>query len=307
MRTCITIATLLACVLTASHARADQILAVANEGIFTRAPDLSDPGTNAQWCNFNPGSGATVGGMMMLQFDLTPYAGKLVDGDAQVEIYPHYSQPGFFFTFGSHAILSNWAEGVSSWATFVGPTTDNTYLATIGGMMDEQTIDAAGHYFWTVSNNVVQNWIDTPADNKGVALVGAGNICVWTRQATWRPVADRPNLTLQIQSLNLPPNTPTNLTPAVGTMRVPRAAPLSASAFSDPDGDGQAASQWQVATDPGFDPGRIAWDSGRDTLNMTSACCPHAQSEPGTPTHSVDTLPAAARGWSQKPHRGGTS
>jgi hypothetical protein len=205
---------------------------------------------------------------------MTPYAGKLLDGDAEFRLTEFWHQPGFFWTFSSHNVRSNWAEAVTSWTTFVGPTTDDTYLATIDGVMDTVTIDAAGTFVWVVSNDVVQNWIDTPADNKGVALVGSGNTCVYSRHATWRPDNEEPNLTFQIQSLNNPPNTPTNKSPLSGTMRVPRDAPLEGTAFVDPDGDGHGASEWQVATDPGFNPSAIEWDSGRDTANLTMVTTP---------------------------------
>jgi hypothetical protein len=260
------IAAVCALVIGSLAGRAEDLSAIANAMLRTSDPAsnwfILYPSSNG-WCNLNTPAGASIGGMFLFQFDLTPYAGKLVDGDGTLSYYCYWHQPGFFFSYDNRQVLSNWDESTVTWENFIGPTTDDTWLAVVGGAMDLQTVDASGAILWTVSNDVVQGWIDAPADNHGVAVAstgGGGNDCWRTR--FWTTPDQQPRLLFDIQSLNNPPRTPTNLAPANAAMQVSRSAFLSASAFSDPDGDGHGASQWQVATDPGFIAGTIAWDSG---------------------------------------------
>src|SRR6185295_13897010 len=49
---------------------------------------------------------------------------------------------------------------------------------------------------------------------------------------------------------------------------------LSASAFSDPDGDTHAASQWQVLDAGGAS---VVWDSGEDSINKINLSVPSGQ------------------------------
>jgi hypothetical protein len=232
------------------------------------------------WCNLRGEAGAPAsvpGGMYLFQFDLTPYAGKLVDGDGTFNYYCFWHQPGFFFSYDSRQILSNWIETTVSWDSFIGSATNDAWQAVVGGVMDTVSTDADGTYFhWTVSNSVIQSWIDNPAENRGLAIVDnandGANDCWRTR--TWVNAAQLPILTFDIQSLNNPPRTPTNRTPVDATMRVPRTTMLTASAFSDPDGDGHGASEWQVATAAGFGSGDMVWDSGRTTAALTNATPP---------------------------------
>ena len=112
--------------------------------------------------------------------------------------------------------------------------------------MDTVTIDASGNWQWLVSNSVIQSWIDNPGDNNGMAVRPLGiyaNDCWRSRQ---RAVAtQRPKLIFTLQNLNKPPRMPTNQTPVDATIGLARPVTLTASAFSDPDGDGHQASQWQ--------------------------------------------------------------
>ncbi|NLF38317.1 hypothetical protein GX586_02660, partial [bacterium] len=72
---------------------------------------------------------------------------------------------------------------------------------------------------------------------------------------------------------NTPPATPGNVSPSDGATGQSVTPTLQSSAFSDSDpGDTHAASQWQVSTDSGF--GTLVWDSGADTMHLTSAAPP---------------------------------
>jgi hypothetical protein len=66
------------------------------------------------------------------------------------------------------------------------------------------------------------------------------------------------------------PTTPSNASPGNGTDVNTRTPTLESSAFSDPQGNSHAASQWQVTTVSG-DYGSPVFDSGEDTTNKTSA------------------------------------
>jgi hypothetical protein len=73
-------------------------------------------------------------------------------------------------------------------------------------------------------------------------------------------------------SNNTKPRTPTNQSPADGAEDVALSPTLEADAFFDADGDGHAASQWQVDVEGG---GNV-YDSGEDTVNLTSIKLPIA-------------------------------
>lgn len=69
-----------------------------------------------------------------------------------------------------------------------------------------------------------------------------------------------------------PPATPTNSSPANGANVNTLTPTLISSAYSDPNSDPHAASQWQVATSSTFSP--TVFDSGTDTSNKTSIVVP---------------------------------
>lgn len=66
------------------------------------------------------------------------------------------------------------------------------------------------------------------------------------------------------------PATPTNTSPTNAQLVASGAVPLAASAYSDPDGDVHAASQWQVRTNAGTYASPL-WDSGVTTTSLTNA------------------------------------
>ena len=74
-------------------------------------------------------------------------------------------------------------------------------------------------------------------------------------------------------TIHRPPDQPGNISPADGAFIVSLTPTLSSSAFSDPDGDLHAASQWQVTTTSG-DYSSPLFDSGRDSTNLTQITIP---------------------------------
>jgi PKD repeat protein len=76
---------------------------------------------------------------------------------------------------------------------------------------------------------------------------------------------------------NLPPNTPSNSSPASGATDVILTPTLESSAFSDPDTlDTHAASDWQITTMLGNYTGQLVYESLGDTSNLTSLVVPSA-------------------------------
>jgi hypothetical protein len=111
-------------------------------------------------------------------------------------------------------------------------------------------------------------------------LSGAGNCAMVLALLTFAPcVSHGADSSPGVLSLNNPPRMPTNLTPVNASVGVSRTPLLSASPFSDPDGDGHGASQWQIATNAGFATAAIVWDTGTDVVNLTNAVPPLLEQE----------------------------
>ena len=70
------------------------------------------------------------------------------------------------------------------------------------------------------------------------------------------------------------PDTPTNVSPPNAATSVSITPTLRSSAFSGPDGDTHAASQWQVASAPGGYSTSLVFDSDRDASNLVSQVVP---------------------------------
>jgi hypothetical protein len=80
---------------------------------------------------------------------------------------------------------------------------------------------------------------------------------------------------VQVTLTASPPNQPTNISPAGGAHGINSTPTLQSSAFSDPDmGDTHAASQWQIRTILGSYSSDLVFDSGADTIDLTSITVP---------------------------------
>ncbi|MEM5777875.1 MAG: hypothetical protein QXJ06_05550 [Candidatus Aenigmatarchaeota archaeon] len=75
---------------------------------------------------------------------------------------------------------------------------------------------------------------------------------VWVLNRTFNYPEPAFSSALSEESLNLPPNTPTNLSPANGTANISINPTLSASSFSDLENDSHTGTQWEVDDDSNF-------------------------------------------------------
>jgi hypothetical protein len=94
----------------------------------------------------------------------------------------------------------------------------------------------------------------------------------------WSGLSNIPSRkTEAVTPANQSPAQPGNTVPTAGATGVSLTPTLSSSAFSDPDaGDTHAASQWQIDDSP-WDYQSPAFDSGRDTGDLTSITVPYGK------------------------------
>ena len=212
--------------------------------------------------------GYPTAGLLLWQFDLLPYTGRTVIADATFFNYASWGD-SYAHIARLYECLSNWDETVVTWQNFLGPTMTNNPSFTdnfsnyFGPPLFVYNVPqgSAASYYWTVPSNVVQRWLDDPASNRGLAIKPEPNLNKNICNRGWWDTPHRPSLTVLMASSNLKPNTPTNRTPVNGVFAQPLAGTiLTASPFSDPNGNGHSNSQWQVSADPSFL--QTAWDSG---------------------------------------------
>ncbi|NLF41017.1 PEP-CTERM sorting domain-containing protein [bacterium] len=216
----------------------------------------------------NPVAGYPTAGLILWYFDLSAYTGRVVTGDAQLTIGMAWGEAAAM-VFRQYECLSNWNETEVTWQNFLGPGMTNNpgftnqFYNHFSPQVATATSVGNGNVTWIIPSNIVQHWLDDPASNRGLAMRPDlyANKMWWNRAATWQPLGKRPVLAVSLLSNNQRPNMPTNMTPVNGRAAMPLTGiPLTASPFSDPNGDGFSNSQWQVAIEPGFS--SPVWDSG---------------------------------------------
>ncbi|MCX7003822.1 MAG: hypothetical protein NTV22_11190, partial [bacterium] len=228
------------------------------------------------------------GGMVMIKFDLSAYTSKFIDGEGDLVWRANWSDPTWPVTFTVRQVLSNWNQASVTWANWIGDQTGTTWQAFFGPEM--YRLQIPGTVGWpgplchfVVSNSVVQQWMTTPAQNYGVALVpidANGNVTWFAPSATWLPQEDRGQLSFTLLTTNNPPARPTNLTPTNASFGKPLTLTLTSSAYSDPDGNPQTSSWWQLSTRSDF--AATTYESGETTLSKTSLVVPAGALKNGT-------------------------
>ena len=175
------------------------------------------------------------------------------------------------------------------------PMPNENFVAIASGMHHALALRADGSIATWGNNDYGQCNVPTPNqgftrigtfENASVAIKSDGSIYMWGDVSPGQAALPNPNVNyfavdgcaefaLGLRR-NHPPATPTPQSPSNGATDASTTLTLKASAFSDPDGDAQGGSQWQVATsDTNF--ANPVWDSGADYPAKTEAPVPAAK------------------------------
>lgn len=181
----------------ATLVRADIIVVPASQNavIKTATPATNYNGaTLMQECNFDAEGSAAIGGMIMANFNLHSYSGWVAVADGSFSNGINWADEGGYY--GSHQLLSNWNEATVTWENYVGAI-DESYTNVIGAKMGQIGPTAADPwmqqppYGWTVSQNVIQAWLDNPGLCHGLAIVpiepNNNNQCFALNGMSWAP------------------------------------------------------------------------------------------------------------------------
>jgi hypothetical protein len=214
-------------------------------------------------------------GFLMYWFDLSVfsmYTGMVVGGTPKLQVSSMWAWPQNPPIFDLRVLQAPWHESNITWNSYVGNDW-GTWTGKVGEVVSSVTIDSgetAATFEWEVPVSVIQQWIENPNQNYGLALVpqGACNAMLYTRKSV-RP----PTLVFDLAYSGAPaPAKPTNLSPANGAADQSLTPTLTSSAYSG--GAPHAASQWQLSEAGSMSP--VKWDSGSSTGNLLSVSVPAA-------------------------------
>jgi hypothetical protein len=151
----------------------------------------------------------------------------------------------------------------------------------ISGILDSQVNAAIQLTFRITNNGQGRNfWLDDlvyggayMSDSTGTSISSTTDRYFQYRAifSSWDPYVSSSlsSVTLDYTENNSP-STPSNSTPTDGAITETLNPELTASAFSDTDGDAHGASQWQISTSEGSFDSNIVWDSGTTETNLRS-------------------------------------
>jgi hypothetical protein len=147
---------------------------------------------SAGYCNL-AGGVDNVGLIFVNHFTPPPVPNTnfTVMGDAGFTLYSYWNQPGYNFSADLWTIKSNWFYCVSTWESWIGSATDpGAYSNVLGEKVGTCNITAADAFgggrspTGTLSGAVIQDWLDNPGNNLGLALVNnpadGYNCCIRT-------------------------------------------------------------------------------------------------------------------------------
>ncbi|NLF38759.1 hypothetical protein GX586_04900 [bacterium] len=164
------------CLFLAVSADAVMIRGTAGDIIYRDQPLSNSFTMNAAGdCNL-AGGVDNVGKIFLVKFTPPP-TNLAVLGDAAFSLFSYWTEPGFTFSADVWTVVSNWTQAVVTWDNFIGSTTDpGAYSNVLGAKVGTCNVLAAdafggGRLTGTLSGTVVQNWLDNPGNNLGLALV----------------------------------------------------------------------------------------------------------------------------------------
>ncbi|MFC1582829.1 DNRLRE domain-containing protein, partial [Planctomycetota bacterium] len=205
--------------------------------------------------------GVTTESRMLLEFDLSSIAAGSTVSSAKLEIYG-WNMYGDG-VMNMHAVTADWSEDAATganWYDAVGAATWGTpggdySVAIISSLV---TVNADGNdawYEWTIPAATIQGWLDSPATNNGVIIVGTGgpptgDLQDRFRSSEWGTVGQRPKLSVTYFDAaavpNNPPNAPTTPSPADSATEVLTSPSLSV-VVTDPDSDSMNVSFYDAS------------------------------------------------------------
>jgi hypothetical protein len=173
------------------------LFVAANVSALTHPPDVTvrasqgeiiyvnEPQSNSFSLGKENGDCNLAGGLdncskiFLVKFDLPP-TNLAVMGDAGLSFASSWSQGGFTFSADIWTVVSNWTDatvGSTTWETFNGAPVAGSYSNGLGEKVGTLVSTAADAFTGgrsptgTLDGAVIQNWLDNPGDNIGLALV----------------------------------------------------------------------------------------------------------------------------------------
>lgn len=242
---------LVMCVIVCMAANAGMITESASAVITSDAPDGNTNASNPEVRQFTVlgGEGGRRMSIMLLRFDLTPYAGREIVDDVDMSFSLVWAERGA--EFGLYAVQKPWDERTVTWNSLIGAGGDRN--AVLGDPLDVQTLGPESTvrmiYHFTIPAEIVKKWLEDPASNHGLAIVGEEpriNHLFFNRNC-WNNNG-RP--TLNAEFIDHAPETPSNESPDDGAMNAAVTPVLQASAFFDKDaGNAHGGSWWRIGLD----------------------------------------------------------
>lgn len=219
----------------------------------------------------NPLTNVAPSGFLMYWFDLSVYSmytGMVVAGTPKLQVSTAWADVTWPATFDLRVLQAPWAESNVTWNNYIGPNW-GLWTNKVGDVLNSVLVNEGyTTYEWAVPVNIVQQWIDNPNQNFGLALVpqGTGNAYMRTRQST-----PPPRLIFDLNYSGAPaPATPTNVAPVNGAADQSLTPTLTSSPYSG--AAPHAATQWQLSESSSMSP--LKWDTGSRTTDLLSVSVP---------------------------------
>jgi hypothetical protein len=146
-------------------------------------------GQSAGDCNLAGSGSDNISRIFLMKF-VPPPTNLAVLPNAGITLFSYWTQGGYNFNADVWTVISNWTEAVSTWSSMIGSTADGMFSNVLGEKVGDINIAAADAFTGgrsptgALDGAVIQDWLDNPGQNLGLALVnnpGSGyNSCIRT-------------------------------------------------------------------------------------------------------------------------------